>query len=63
MNGTTETATPLGSGIQHTSARPMEVVKDDRGDWWLCDEGVDTRRDLEGQGCWGCGERAFTRND
>jgi hypothetical protein len=41
MNGTTEKATPLGSGIYHPSARPMEVAKDDRGDWWLCDKGVD----------------------
>lgn len=63
MNGTTEKATPLGSGIYHPSARPMEVLKDGTGDWWLCDKGVDPRRDLEEQDCWRCGERAFTRND
>ena len=53
----------LGSGVFHPSARPMEVVKDDKGEWWLCDSGVDRLRDLVGQGCWRCGERAFTRND
>jgi hypothetical protein len=41
----------------------MEVVKDNKGDWWLCDKGVDLRGNLEQQGCWRCGERAFTRND
>jgi hypothetical protein len=53
----------LGSGIYHPGARPMQVVKDEKGRWWLCDKGVDRSHDLEGQGCWQCGERAFTRND
>ena len=63
MNEATEKAKPLGSGIYHPSARPMEVVKARQGDWWLCDKGVDVRRDLEQQGCWRCGEHAFTRDD
>jgi len=64
MNATAEKERPkMGSGIYHPSARPMEVVKDEEGQWWLCDKGVDPRRDLEEQGCWRCGERAFTRND
>ncbi len=63
MNSTTGKARSLGSGIYHPSARPMQVVKDYKGDWWLCDKGVDPRRGLEEQGCWRCGEHAFTRND
>ena len=47
----------------HQAARPMEVVKDEDGDLWLCDKGVDTHKDLRAQGCWRCGEVAFTRND
>jgi hypothetical protein len=63
MDTTPENIKPLGGGIYHPSARPMEVVKDEHGDWWLCDKGVDRRRDPAQQGCWRCGERAFTRND
>jgi len=63
MESTTENVNPLGSGIVHPSARPMEVVQDTHGEWWLCDKGVNRRRDLSEQGCWRCGDRAFTRND
>ncbi len=64
MSATAKEETPkLGTGIYHPSARPMEVVKDDKGKWWLCDKGVDRSHDLEKQGCWPCGGRAFTRND
>ncbi len=63
MNPANEHVVQLGSGIIHPSARPMEVVKDERDEWWLCDKGVDRRRDLARQGCWRCGEHAFTRND
>jgi hypothetical protein len=55
--------TQVGHGIYHPSARPMEVVKDDHGEWWLCDKGVDTHHNLLKQGCWRCGELAFTRDD
>jgi len=47
----------------HTPARPMEVIIDDNGTPWLCDRGVDPERDLAAQGCWNCGEIAFTRDD
>lgn len=47
----------------HTPARPMKVVMDREGTPWLCDEGVDPMGNLSKQGCWNCGEVAFTRND
>ena len=47
----------------HKAARPMQVVKDGKGDLWLCDQGVDTEKDLRDQGCWNCGEIPFTRDD
>lgn len=47
----------------HQAARPMEVIKDKEGELWLCDKGVDKSRDLRAQGCWRCGEVAFTRDD
>ena len=64
MSTTAKKETPkLGTGIYHPAARPMEVVKDNKGKWWLCDKGADRSHDLEKQGCWACGGRAFTRND
>jgi streptogramin lyase len=47
----------------HHAARPMKVVADEDGTRWLCDEEVDERMDLRKQGCWQCGELAFTRDD
>ncbi len=47
----------------HIPARPMVIVADSKGDQWLCDKGVDQKKDLRIQGCWNCGELAFTRND
>jgi len=47
----------------HKPARPMEIVKDKKGDCWLCDKGIDPKKNLKSQGCWSCGELAFTRND
>ncbi len=44
-------------------ARPMEVVFEEGGNHWLCDKGVDPDRDLAEQGCWRCGDFAFTRQD
>ena len=44
-------------------ARPMEVVFDKSGNHWLCDKGVDPNGDLAAQGCWQCGDFAFTRQD
>ena len=47
----------------HHAARPMKVVVDRDGCRWLCDAGVDESRDLKEQGCWRCGDLAFTRDD
>ena len=47
----------------HKAARPMVVVVDDEGTPWLCDKEVNPEFDLSDQGCWNCGEIAFTRND
>jgi streptogramin lyase len=50
---------------EHKAARPMVVVSDKHGNRWLCDKGIDPRKDLAKQGCWQCGDEhfAFTRND
>ncbi len=53
----------LGRGIKHPGARPMKVVVDKDGCWWLCDEPVDPDLPYEDQKCWRCKDMAFTRND
>jgi len=53
----------VGHGIYHPGARPMEVLADQDGCWWLCDKGVDRNKDFEAQGCWRCRDIQFTRND
>jgi hypothetical protein len=51
-------------GIEpHRAARPMKVVVAEDGCPWLCDSEVDESQDLEAQGCWSCGDVAFTRDD
>ncbi len=51
-------------GIEpHRAARPMKVVVDEKGCYWLCDMNVDENRDLAPQGCWRCSDMAFTRNN
>lgn len=47
----------------HHAARPMRVINDSEGEPWICDANVDPSGDLEGQGCWRCGDLAFTRDD
>jgi hypothetical protein len=47
----------------HHAARPMRVVEDENGCRWLCDAGVDENKNLKEQGCWRCGDLAFTRDD
>jgi hypothetical protein len=47
----------------HKAARPMRAVVDDDGCSWLCEADVNQDKDLREQGCWNCGEVAFTRND
>ena len=49
--------------MAHTPARPMKVVADRDGTMWLCDKNVDEDKALKEQGCWQCGELAFTRDD
>ena len=63
MQSSTKTETRLGHGVRHDSARPMVTVKDKKGEWWLCDKGVDESRDLAQQDCWRYGDLAFTRED
>ena len=63
MRTSTKKMTRLGSGVRHRSARPMEVVRDKKGEWWICDKGVNKSRDLAKQGCWRYGDLAFTRED
>jgi hypothetical protein len=41
----------------------MRVVVAKDGCTWLCDADVDETKDLGEQGCWRCGDLAFTRND
>ncbi len=53
----------LGHGIFHPGARPMQVYIAEDGCWWLCDKGIDPKKDFEKQGCWRCKDLAFTRND
>jgi len=48
---------------EHHAARPLRVVLDEAGVPWICDEGVDRTGDLPGQGCWACGDLAFTASD
>ena len=47
----------------HHAARPMKVVVAEDGCTWLCDADVDESKDLKKQGCWSCGDVAFTRDD
>jgi hypothetical protein len=41
------------------SGRPLEFVKDKKGNGWLCDKGIDKNGDLKSQGCWRCDEVTF----
>ena len=52
----------IGS-LSHKPARPMKMVVDRDGTRWLCDKKVDEKENLEEQGCWRCGDLAFTRDD
>ena len=47
----------------HKAARPIRFVKDGNGEGWLCDKDVDTNADLAAQGCWRCGDLAFTASE
>ena len=39
--------------------RPLKYVRDRDGNGWLCDKGVDPKKDLREQGCWRCDEVTF----
>ena len=47
----------------HHAARPMKVIPDKNGEYWICDESVDPSGNLAEQGCWRCGDLAFTADD
>jgi len=55
------TESELGHGLVHRGGRHMKMVKDNGGNWWLCDKTADPKKDLFTQGCWGCDEVIFTR--
>jgi hypothetical protein len=41
-----------GSGIAKTSARPVKVVVDSSGEYWICDKSADLQgSDFLGAGC------------
>jgi streptogramin lyase len=35
----------LGNGILKPGVRPIRVIVDDQGEYWLCDESVDPAKD------------------
>jgi hypothetical protein len=41
----------VGRGIQKTSARPIKVMVDRAGEYWICDADVDPSKDFLSQGC------------
>ena len=47
----------------HHAARPMKVIPDQSGEYWICDADVEPSGDLASQGCWRCRELAFTASD
>jgi hypothetical protein len=47
----------------HRPARPMKVIRDGEGEYWICDAEVDDEQNPAEQGCWRCGGLPFTRND
>ena len=48
-------------GVKIMARNPMEVVVDNNGAYWLCDEGVEQEEDLEERGCWRCREKFIMR--
>ena len=47
----------------HHAARPMKVVPDKSGEYFICDDDANPSGDLLEQGCWRCGDLAFTASD
>ena len=47
----------------HHAARPMKVIQDKSKENWICDDDVDPSGNPAEQGCWRCGDLAFTRDD
>ncbi len=47
----------------HHAARPMKVIPDKSGEYWICDDDADPSGDLAKEGCWRCGDLAFTADD
>ena len=42
----------VGEGIRKPGSRPIKVIVDDHGEYWLCDAGADPNsKDLRKQGC------------
>ena len=51
----------FGHGVTHHGGRPMKMVKDKEGNWWVCDKNADPNKDPKKQGCWSCDQLIFTR--
>ena len=47
----------------HHAARPMKVIPNKSGEYFICDDDADPSGDLLEQGCWRCGDLAFTPSD
>ena len=47
----------------HRAARPLEVIRDKKGNEWLCDQGVSVDRGIITGQCVPDEKLAFTRND
>ena len=47
----------------HHAARPMKVIPNKSGEYFICDDDVNPSGDLLEQGCWRCGDLAFMAGD
>jgi hypothetical protein len=47
----------------HHAARPMKVIPNKSGEYFICDDDADPSGDLLEQGCWRCGDLPFTASD
>ena len=47
----------------HIGVRPLEEIRDEHGNVYICDKGVEKGSNLKEQGCALDEEMAFTRND
>ena len=53
----------IAGSERHRAARPLKVIPDWNGEYFICDSNVDPNGDLEKQGGWRCGDLAFSASD